>query len=130
MAKLDAATGNALWSRRFGGSGDQIGEAIAVGADGHVFVTGSMVESSTFGEANLQSAGSTDMFVLHYDANGTPQCGDRFGDMSAQSGKALAIDAQGLILGANFDGTLNLGCATASSKGGSDVMLMRLGLEP
>lgn len=127
VAKLDPATGDAVWSRSFGEVGDQSGEGIAVTPDGHVFVTGGMAGAAPFGGKMLQSAGGKDLFVLQFDAQGTPQCGIRFGDAADQSGKTLTVDNQGqLVLGIDYQGTLNLGCATRTSLGLSDILLTRM----
>ena len=73
VAKFDTA-GTPLWVQRFGGSGDDAAEDVAVSPDGRVFVVGYYAGTVVFGADALMS-GQTQYgaFTVALDAAGTPQ---------------------------------------------------------
>ncbi len=66
-SKLDAS-GNFVWARKTGGSGNDQGRAIRVDASGNIYTTGFFSNTVDFdpnaGTFNLTSAGSFDIFVM------------------------------------------------------------------
>ncbi|CAD5273436.1 MULTISPECIES: IPT/TIG domain-containing protein [unclassified Imperialibacter] len=56
-------SGEILWAQKAGGPGDDYGQALAVGANGIVHITGSFTESVTFGSTALTSFGGSDIFL-------------------------------------------------------------------
>lgn len=73
LAKYDA-NGNLVYARSFGSTGFDVGTSVTVDASGNVYMTGWFNNTVDFdpspGTANLTSAGSNDVFVAKYDANG------------------------------------------------------------
>ncbi|NUQ76939.1 MAG: hypothetical protein HUU21_25680 [Polyangiaceae bacterium] len=63
VAKLDAS-GNHVWSRRFGGAGAQTAAAVAADPSEYPVVAGDLFGSADFGAGPLTSAGSDDVVVL------------------------------------------------------------------
>src|SRR5437667_9574279 len=57
-----SATGQHLWSKRFGGASDDVGYGLAVDSAGDVVVSGKFQGSISFGGATLTSAGGDDIF--------------------------------------------------------------------
>ena len=61
------ASGNFLWAKSIGGSGDDIGFSIGVDESGNIFTNGVFSETTDFdpnaGTTNLSSAGQSDIFV-------------------------------------------------------------------
>ncbi len=109
VAKLDAS-GNHVWSKRFGDSDSQEGRSIAVDASGNVLVAGKFQGSVDFGGGAKQSAGRTDAYVVKLDASGHHVWSKRFGDGSFQSALGVAADADGnIILSGNFMGSIDFG---------------------
>jgi len=66
--KLDR-DGKILWARRAGGSGTDYGFGIAVGQEGHVYLTGSFTGTAAFDSTQLTSRGLNDAFIGKLDAN-------------------------------------------------------------
>jgi hypothetical protein len=64
VAKFSGADGAHLWSKRFGGSSDDIGMSVAADGSGDALLTGSFSGLVDFGGEILTSAGQTDIFVL------------------------------------------------------------------
>jgi hypothetical protein len=65
-------TGNVLWTKKIGGPSQDKGKAIALDKFGNVFVTGTFIQSISFGpniSLNADS-GSADVFICKYDNAG------------------------------------------------------------
>lgn len=120
-----ACTGTAIWAKRFGDAAAQTTRSIATLAGGLV-ITGSLNGSVDFGGGALTSAGSTDVFVARYDADGNHVWSKRFGDAAAQTGVSVAVDAQGnVIVAGDFSGKIDLGSGALSSAGSTDVFVAK-----
>lgn len=127
ITKLSGTDGNAIWSRSFGGAGDQVGDGIALFGDDEVYITGSMSGTATFAGQDLVSEGGLDMYIIRYGPNGTELCGTRYGDSASQTGTALAVHGIDIIAVGNHQGTVDLGCmTTATSAGGNDALIAKL----
>ncbi len=109
VAKIDS-NGNTIWSRRFGGTGDDRSTAIATDSAGNIVVTGMVSDTIDFGGGPFVTSGVWDVFVLKLDANGNHVWSKRFGDESQQEGHAVAFDAAGNILFAGMSwGAIDFG---------------------
>ncbi len=75
ISKLDAS-GNYVWAKKMGGTGEDIGYGIAVNASGNVYTTGYFNVTADFdpgaGTANLTSAGSADIFISKLGPDAPP----------------------------------------------------------
>jgi len=66
LAKFDS-NGNHLWSKRFGGSSDDLGHSVSVDSSGNVYGTGSFFGSNVnFGGCPLSSTGGYDIYLIKY----------------------------------------------------------------
>ncbi|MFO0755863.1 MAG: nucleotide-binding protein [Byssovorax sp.] len=126
VAKLDVL-GNHLWSKRFGNASAQSGTAIGSDADGNVIIAGNFAGVIDLGTGPLTSKGSTDIFVAKLDPTGATLWAQRFGDASAQTVNALAIDKDGniAITGA-LAGGADFGGGVIASAGSNDVYVAKL----
>lgn len=125
LARLDAS-GNHVWSKRFGDAGAQSGAAVAVDGSGYAMATGSFSGSVSFGGGVLTSAGSTDVFLARYDSGGSHVWSKRFGDASAQDGTELSCDAAGNpVLAGSFSGKVDFGGGSLTSAGLGDAFLAK-----
>lgn len=97
LAKYDAH-GSHLWSRRFGSVVEDRGNALAADHSGNVWVTGYFQRTVDFGGGPLVSAGSEDMFLAKYDADGDHLASVRFGLGLSDHGQAVAVDGSGNAL--------------------------------
>jgi hypothetical protein len=133
VARFDAQ-GNHVWSRRAGGAGTCIGNAVVLDPSGNVIVTGSFNGTLDCGAGPITSGGaapSSDVFVLKYSPAGTCLQARHYGDTSptdAHSGRALATDAAGNVyVYGDFAGTLDVGLAAPLvSNGALDTFLIEL----
>ncbi|MEO7330274.1 MAG: hypothetical protein ABI193_16985 [Minicystis sp.] len=120
-------TGALIWAKRFGDVGAQSGADVTVDAQGNVIVIGDVAGSIDFGGGALASAGATDVFVAKLDPTGAQIWARRFGDVTAQNGRGVAVDAMGnvLVTGA-FAGKLDFGGGALTSAGATDIFLAKL----
>jgi hypothetical protein len=131
------ADGTLAWAKRAGGTGSEYGTNIATLSDGSSYVTGKIESSAVFGpgEGNattLVSAGSDDIFVARYNANGTLSWAKRAGGASQDLAGGIDTLSDGSCLLASFFesattiyGPGELGQTTLTSAGIFDVCLAR-----
>lgn len=121
---------NFVWAKRFGDSGVTASTGTDVGVDslGNVFLTGGLNGSADFGGGVLTSVGSLDLFVAKFGPTGNNLWTRQFGDVSGQSGLALAVDTGGsVVVSGGFSGTLDFGNGfSRTSAGLSDAFIVKL----
>jgi hypothetical protein len=100
------AQGRHLWSKRFGGNGNDGAYEVAIdrsaNCDGQngtdcILVTGVFEGSASFGGATLTSLGDRDVFVAKYSGAGTHLWSKRFGNTGPDAGYGIAVDAGGNV---------------------------------
>lgn len=106
LLKLDS-TGNFVWARRIGGSGDEYLQALALSGAGNVYAAGPFSSAADFGGQVLTPIG-TDGYLAQLDGAGT------FGDAYAFPDQAWGVAADPLE-----------NVYVASSVGGSDTSPMK-----
>lgn len=89
-------TGKVAWARAVGGSGTDLGRAVAVTGGGAYF-TGSFSASVKFGSKSISSTGSADLFVTRVSPQGSFQWVVGGGTNGNDSGNAIAADPSGLL---------------------------------
>lgn len=115
VLKLDG-DGNLKWGRQFGTSRTDNASGVAVDAQRNVFVVG-----YTFGGG--ANAGSADVLVAKYDANGVSQWMQQFGtaDLDVASGVAIGPGGSLYVVG-RTEGSF----AGETNAGGQDAFVARL----
>jgi hypothetical protein len=122
-----SATGQHVWSRRFGGTGTDTGMAVGADSAGNVFVGGTFEGSVDFGGGSLTSAGLRDIFLVKYSAAGQHLWSKRFGSSGDDVVNSLAVDGAGdVALSGKFQGSVSFGGTTLTSAGGDDAFLAKL----
>lgn len=111
VAKYDAS-GNYLWAFTTGAAGgSEFPYSIVTDASNNIYITGTFPINNTdfdpgAGSALLTNAGSNDIFVAKYDANGAYQWAFRVGGSLSDDAYDLAMDASGnLLLIGEFNST-------------------------
>lgn len=134
ITKLDAS-GNFVWAKRFGGTGDDAGSSIALDADGHIYFTGYFQGTADFdpstATANLIAAGGNDIFVSKLDNDGNLIWAKKFGALSNDIAQKIVVDAAGDVYTVGFFQTVvDFDPSTAtfnlSSAGGFDAFVLKL----
>jgi hypothetical protein len=91
-------SGAHLWSRTFGGTGDDRPQAVAVDGNGNVLVAGYFQNTVNFGGGSRTSAGDYDIFLAKYSVAGEHLWSKRFGDTTDDKAYAVAVDSRDNVL--------------------------------
>jgi hypothetical protein len=96
IVKYDVS-GNVVWAKRAGGTGDDYSQSIAVDVSGNSYVTGYFASSSiTFGSTTLMNSGiNHDMYVVKYDGNGNVVWAKSARGTNDDWGFSIAVDVSG-----------------------------------
>lgn len=130
VAKFDAS-GTHLWSKRFGDTGGDYGNGVAVDGAGNVLVTGSFRGTVDFGGGSLTSGANADIFVAKYDASGAHLWSNRFGYAGStlygsDSGESIAVDGSGnVVVTGYFSDTIDFGGGPLVSAGSADIFVAK-----
>ncbi|MDD3632303.1 MAG: SBBP repeat-containing protein [Candidatus Cloacimonetes bacterium] len=126
VARLDSG-GNWLWAQRAGGTSADYGFSIATDPSGNSYVTGYFQGTASFGDTNLTSSGSADIFVAKLDSNGNWLWAKQAGGIYDDEGRGIAIDSYGnsYVTGA-FARTVSFGTTTLTSSGYVDIFVAKL----
>ncbi|MDH3215143.1 MAG: SBBP repeat-containing protein [Candidatus Krumholzibacteria bacterium] len=123
---LPASAQQPQWSQRFGGAIWDEGYDLAVDLSGNVLITGAFTDTVDFGGGPLFGAGSRDIYVAKYDANGGHLWSQGFGNNNSQRGESIAADAShNVVVAGDFSGTVNFGGGSLVSIGGWDMFLAK-----
>ncbi|MCF8373782.1 MAG: SBBP repeat-containing protein [Bacteroidales bacterium] len=134
ISKLDAF-GNFVWAKSIGGSTYDKGLFIALDAVGNVYTTGYFCGTVDFdpgnGTYNLNSNGTSDVFILKLDASGNFVWAKSIGGSSGDQGNSVVVDAAGNVYTTGvflYTVDFNPGSGTfnINSSGGKDVFVMKL----
>lgn len=127
VAKLDAS-GNHLWSKRFGDVNSQSANAVAVDQFGDVFVVGSISGSVDFGGGPLSGPGQN-AFIAKFDTDGAYMWSGRYGgnvEPSGQGVKDVAVDVMGNVsIVGSFFGPVDFGGGSFQTAGAVDIFLAK-----
>jgi len=100
------ATGDYIWSRNFGGSGDDRATSVVVDDSLNIYITGYFNGNCQFGSFLLTAQGLQDAFVTKLDKNGTVLWAKSAVGTSNELGNAISIDANhNVFITGQFIGT-------------------------
>jgi hypothetical protein len=129
VSKRDPLGGH-LWSKRFGGAGEQRGVSLAVDGAGDVVLVGTFSGSIDFGGGPLTSAGGVELFVARLDGDGNHLWSRRIGgDFSALGDPrdAVAVDGSGdVVLTGLFGGAADFGGGPLAADADADIFVAKL----
>jgi hypothetical protein len=120
------SSGTYLWSRAFGAAGDDAVSGLATDANGATIVTGSVSGDADLGGGSLRNAGSFDVVLATFAADGAYLWSELLGGTQSEKGYGVAIDSSGrLVLTGFFTGTATFGGKPLSSAGDTDIFIAR-----
>jgi hypothetical protein len=91
LAKFDSS-GNPVFIKQFGTTGNDIGYGVAVDSSGNVYVAG-----STEGILGASAFGLSDVFLAKFDSSGNPVFIKQFGTTGNDIGYGVAVDSSGNV---------------------------------
>jgi len=113
-----SSTGQYVWFKRFGGSGDDVVNSLAIDTAGEVVLSGKFQGSVSFGGASLTSAGGDDAFLVKLSTSGDQRWAKRFGAASQDISTGVAVDGGGnVVVAGYFAGTVDFGGGALTSLG-------------
>ncbi len=123
------ATGNVLWAKRAGVTGNDYGTCVATDASGNVYVTGSFDSPTiTFGTNTLTNVGYEDIFIAKYDAAGTVLWATSSGSTTYDRAYSIATDTIGnaYVTGCFDSPTITFGTNIITNAGiGQDMFIAK-----
>jgi hypothetical protein len=134
VAKLDPTGTTLLYSTYLGGSGADVGTAIAVGLDGNAHVTGATTSSNfpVLGAFQATTRGGSEAFVVKLDSNGSALVYSTYlGSNTDDFAFGIALDAAGnaYVTGSTISPTFpDNGAVTCqgTKRTGTDVFVARV----
>lgn len=134
IAKLDAS-GNLMWTKTFGGSGDDEAKDLMMDLSGSIYAAGNFRNTVDFdpgsGTDNRNATGMSDMFMLKLDASGNFMWAKTMGGMFDDNLRSIALDGTGNIYATgSFAGMMDFdpgsGTSNQTSNGLSDMFVTKL----
>jgi len=129
LAKFDSS-GNVLWAKSAGGTGNDISYHVITDDFGNVFITGGFYSPTlSFGSYTLTNANTTysNIFLAKYDSAGNVLWAKSAGGANNDEGLGVATDATGNVyITGNFNSTtISFGAFTLINQGGYDGFLTK-----
>jgi hypothetical protein len=124
LAKL-AGDGKHLWSKRLGGTNEEIAHAVATDSKGDVVVLAIFPNVASFGGDPMTSAGGDDVALAKFSSGGEYMWSKRLGGTGNDAGIDVAVGpGDEIVVTGNFLGQVDFGGGTKlSSLGGQDVFV-------
>src|SRR5690606_33994250 len=122
------SSGQVLWAKSYGGTGNESAKDITVDASGKVYITGSFNGVANFSGNFLVSEGSSnDVFVLKTKNAGVVEWAEGFGSTGSDNGKGIIVDSSGNIyVTGEFENTVSFGSTDLTAVGYKDMFLIKL----
>ena len=120
---------NWQWATQAGGSGSDLGSAIAIDDDGNSYVTGYFMGSAAFGSYSLTTTGWYDIFVAKMDATGNWLWATKAGasGLYHDQGLGITIDDYGnSYVTGFFEGTAIFGSFSLTTSVNSDIFVAKI----
>jgi hypothetical protein len=127
LVKYDPS-GNVLWAKDIGGSGNDIGQAIGLDAAGNAYITGYFASSTiSFGSTVLTNSGTDNVYVAKYDPSGNVLWAKKAGGTNTDHGNGIAVDAQGnsYVTGSFTSSPCSFVTASLANGGGIDMFMVK-----
>lgn len=120
IAKYNAS-GNLVWAKSGGSTGNDIGYSVVVDNSNNVYVTGTFSSSLTLGTTTLTASATTgNIFIAKYDSSGAVLWTQKGTGADEAQGQGIAVDASGnCYITGYFKGSLSIGTNVLTGGSGS-----------
>ncbi len=121
-----SSSGRLLWARHFGGTGNDIGKAVAVDRDGNILMLGQIIGTVDLGGGPVGSPDQGSLLLAKFSSTGTHLWSRAFGNPYGVIPQAIAVDSAGNVLVSGyFVGSVDLGGGVLTSAGLCDIFLAK-----
>lgn len=128
VVKLDV-NGKIQWSKTYGGTGEDLANAITATADGGYVVAGLTMSQPSTGNVQGIDKGKSDVWIFKLDASGGITWQQRFGGSGFDGATSIVATNDGYtIAGYTFSGVSGVDGDVESNAGGSDAWVIKLAL--
>lgn len=127
IVKYDPS-GNVLWAKSYGGSGNDKAMSIATNDKGNIFLAGHFTSSSlSFGTTTLNNNGNYDIFVAQFDSAGNALWASSSGGTNDDMGYAIATNDSGNVFVSGYfsSSSLGFGGDTLTNVDSSDIFIVK-----
>lgn len=109
ISKFDA-NGQVLWGKKAGGVYPSENTEIAVSKEDKIYITGTFLGVLKLSETiELQTSGfNKNIFLLHYDENGTPLWAKSIGGLEDEEAKDMVLQNETIAISGNFLGNMTV----------------------
>ena len=115
------------WVTQAGGTNSDVGKSITRDAAGNCYMTGSFMDTATFGSYSLTSSGERDVFVAKMDSNGNWLWATKAGGSDHDYGNEITTDAAGnCYVTGRFMDTVTFGSYSLTSSGSGDIFVAKI----
>ncbi len=127
LAKYAFNNGAHLWSKHYGGAGSVFPRAVTIDPSGNVLVTGGHTGTANLGGQDLESAGSTDVFIAKYSGtNGNHIWSFNYGGTGQDYGRAVAATNSDVVVSGYYSNVaVDFGGGTRANQGGQDMFVAK-----
>ena len=125
IAKYDTS-GSIIWVKGIGSCcGETNCARVSTDELGNLYLTGSFTEDTKFGNTTFSSAGSTDIFMAKYNANGSLEWAKRAGGTGEDFGQGCYVDQrnQMVYFTGMFDNIATIDGINMNSAGNRDIWI-------
>ena len=121
----DTSSSSQPWSKRFGSTAGDSGQAVAFDANGNMYATGNFQGTTNFGCGAVSSNGASysDVFLAKYSSDGSCLWSKRLGGLYGDRGTGVTVDiSNNVIVAGIVDGYVS---GTTVDFGGGPVAIYR-----
>ena len=121
------ASGNHLWSTRYGDAGADFANGVALDNNGNIIVVGKFWGAIDFGGGALTSVGGYDVFVAKLDPGGNHVWSTRHGGPASDDCVDVTSDpVDNVLVVGDFYSTIDFGGGTLTTAGQRDIYVAKL----
>lgn len=122
------SVGNAVWSKKAGGTNYDTVRSMEADTNGNVYITGSFESPTlTFGATTLTNAGSSNVFLTKYNTSGTVVWAKGAGNTNSNFATDLTLNTNGdIFITGSYASSIGFGTLpTHTSQGDYDIFICK-----
>ncbi|MCX7944855.1 MAG: hypothetical protein N2746_10155 [Deltaproteobacteria bacterium] len=123
--------GRLLWTKAFGApaatNGIDMVSSLVTDKDNNIYMTGAFTDMENFGGSDLISKGHYDIFLASFNESGVHKKSISIGSKGLDLSTAIRMNSENeLLVSAIFSDTLKIGTKEFTTKGGMEILILKL----